>query len=573
MKKTDTTVSDLVTMIERGELLLPEMQRRYVWRAPRVRDLLDSLYRGYPSGSILVWESDQPVPTQGAAVSQQASSWAGHKLLLDGQQRLTSLSAVLRGEPVNVRGRRRAIDILFNLDHPEGAPVELTEEDSDIDSPLEDAGLEDEEDDDQSERTLQERLNQRTFVVASKSLRALPNWISVSDVLGGKKGDWELLKEKLAGPDDPRFDSYMRRIQRLRKIRDYPYVVQVLERGLSYEEVAEIFVRVNSLGVKLRSSDLALAQITAKWRDSLRLFEEFQEECEQSWFTLDLGLLVRGLVVFATGQSRFKTVGNLSLRDMQDGWEKAKRGIRFAIDYLRTNADIEDESLLSSPFFYFPIAAYAVKHDERVTDEATRGLLHWLLVANARGHYSSSAETTLDVDLNILFRGGHPKDLTQVVQQKYGRLKVDAADFEKRGVRNALFATAFLAMKANGALDWESGLGLSLTHQGRLHYIEHHHVFPKSLLQKAGYEKAEINEIANLAFITGRANRRIGNKPPEQYLAEIVARRGKKALEDHCVPADPALHRMERYREFLAERRRLLAEVVNGHFERALASA
>ena len=111
MNKVDISVNQLVGMIERGELRLPEMQRRYVWRATRVRDLLDSLYRGYPSGSILVWETEQEQPTRGLAVTQNQSPFAGHKLLLDGQQRLTSLSAILRGEPVQVRGRRRDIDI------------------------------------------------------------------------------------------------------------------------------------------------------------------------------------------------------------------------------------------------------------------------------------------------------------------------------------------------------------------------------------------------------------------------------------------------------------------------------
>jgi uncharacterized protein with ParB-like and HNH nuclease domain len=84
-------------MINRGELRLPELQRRYVWPATRVRDLLDSLYRGYPSGAILVWETPDDVPSRDLAIEQHTSVFGGHKLLLDGQQRLTSLSAVLRG--------------------------------------------------------------------------------------------------------------------------------------------------------------------------------------------------------------------------------------------------------------------------------------------------------------------------------------------------------------------------------------------------------------------------------------------------------------------------------------------
>src|ERR1700749_397399 len=123
-------------MYKRGELRLPEIQRHYVWKATRVRDLLDSLYRGYPSGSILMWETDEPVPTRDFAIAQETTAFAGRKLLLDGQQRLTSLTAVLNGELVNVRGRKRPIDILFNLDHPDGPPTEGLEVEGDEESPL-----------------------------------------------------------------------------------------------------------------------------------------------------------------------------------------------------------------------------------------------------------------------------------------------------------------------------------------------------------------------------------------------------------------------------------------------------
>src|SRR6516225_6428922 len=139
MAKAEASVEELVGMIERGELRLPEMQRRFVWRATRVRDLLDSLYRGYPSGAILLWETDEQVPLQEMAVTQQTSPYQTSRLLLDGQQRLTSLSAVIRGEPVKVRGRRRPIDLLFNLEHPDELAV-VTEVD-------EDGADEDEEDD------------------------------------------------------------------------------------------------------------------------------------------------------------------------------------------------------------------------------------------------------------------------------------------------------------------------------------------------------------------------------------------------------------------------------------------
>ena len=174
MPKVDTTVRELVDMVGRGELRLPEMQRRYVWRATRVRDLIDSLYRGYPSGAVLVWETDQDAPTRDLDVAQSKSAFQTHKLLLDGQQRVTSLRAVLCDEPIKVRGRKKPIDILVNLEHPEGAPVELTEVDDDSEPPLladEESALDDEDDEADD---LQQRLRKRTFVVASKALAAIP---------------------------------------------------------------------------------------------------------------------------------------------------------------------------------------------------------------------------------------------------------------------------------------------------------------------------------------------------------------------------------------------------------------
>jgi uncharacterized protein with ParB-like and HNH nuclease domain len=93
MAKQEASVEELVMMIERGELRLPEMQRQYVWRSTRVRDLMDSLYRGYPSGAILLWETDEDVPQRQFSVKQVNNPYQSVRLLLDGQQRLTSLSA------------------------------------------------------------------------------------------------------------------------------------------------------------------------------------------------------------------------------------------------------------------------------------------------------------------------------------------------------------------------------------------------------------------------------------------------------------------------------------------------
>lgn len=561
MAKVDISVRDLVQKVRSGELRLPEMQRRFVWTAPRVRDLLDSLYRGYPSGSVLVWETDQEQPTRDLAVTQDRSPFHGHKLLLDGQQRLTSLAAVTSGQPVHVRGRQRPIDILFNLEHPESVE-EATEVDEDEDSSsIEGTELSPEEELD--DHTLSERLKRLAFVVYARSIAQDPNWIAVTDVFSGR-GDWDLLKNRVDGPGDPRFAKYSDRLARLRKVMDYQYVMHVLDRSLAYEEVAEIFVRVNSLGVKLRGSDLALAQITAKWPNSLRLFESFQEECEEHWFDLDLGVLVRALIVFATRQSRFKTVGSLTEEQLREGWDRAKTGIEFAINFLKSNALIEDETLLSSPLFVIVIAVAGQVREFRLSESDERGLLLWLYVANAKGHFSrGSQETILDSDLSVLFKEHSVRRLVDSLRLQFGRLDVLPEDFVGKNWRSSLYSTAFVAMKRAGARDWKTGLGISLIAQGKQHYIEGHHIHPKSLLHRANVDSRLINEMANFAFIGSATNRWISNRSPDSYLPEIVAERGEEELRRHAIPLDRDLWRIENFIGFLEARRLLLAAHIN----------
>jgi hypothetical protein len=565
MGKTDIKVKELVSLIKNGDLRLPEMQRRYVWKSTRVRDLLDSLYRGYPSGSILVWETDMEQPTQEMSVSQKESPFAGHKLLLDGQQRLTSLTSIISGEPVTVRGKIKPIEIMFNLEHPESL-YEYTEVSDDASSGSEVDDVEDIEDE-EDDMNLQERLGHMTFVVASRSLAQQKNWIQVSKVFNGMS-DAEILKSAgVVSFEDNRYEKYSQRIQKLRSILDYTYNMHVLPKDMGYEEVTEIFVRVNSLGVKLRGSDLALAQITSRWNNSLKLLEEFQEECEEHWMTLDFGTLVRSMVVFATDQSRFNKVASIPISRFKEGWEKAKEGLRFAINFLKLNANIEDESLLSSPFFFIVIAYFGMLRNEKLTPEEVNKLKYWLYLANAKGRYSrGSSESILDVDLKILKQGGTADDLIRALDQQFGRLTFNVNDLIGRGVGSPLFSLLFIALKTKGAKDWYSSIQIALNPIGKSHSIQYHHIFPKSLLKNI-YEKSEINEITNMAFIAGKTNQSISNKPPKVYLQSIINSNRAKTITDQYVPMDEDLFEISNYRAFLEKRRTMLIDMLNSFVE------
>jgi hypothetical protein len=187
-------------------------------------------------------------------------------------------------------------------------------------------------------------------------------------------------------------------------------------------------------------------------------------------------------------------------------------------------------------------------------------------MANAKGHFSGSSETVLDNDVSILFKGGGPNELLDALRQQVGRTSFEASDFVGRSSRNPLFPVVYLALKQRGAKDWQSGLGISLTHSGKVHCISFHHIFPKSLLPAAGYEGSEINEIANLAIISGSANRSLSNKPPSVYFPDVVEKRGEEALTSQCIPTDEQLWLIENYRQFLETRRANLARVLNDFF-------
>lgn len=561
MAKAEATVEELVGMIERGELRLPEMQRRYVWRSTRVRDLLDSLYRGYPSGAILLWETDEEVPLQDFAISQHTNPYQSTRLLLDGQQRLTSLSAVIRGEPVHVRGRRRPIEILFNLDHPDNLEVVTEVNEDGVDGEDEQQRIEDEAD--SSEDDLQRRFNRMTFVVATKKLEQLPQWVRVSEVFKND-GDIGFLKRAgIEGLDDPRAEKYMQRLQRLRRVRRYAYRMDVLERKLSYDEVTEIFVRVNSLGTKLRSSDLALAQITAKWRGALKVLQGFQAQCKKTGFDLDLSIHLKNLIAFATGQSRFHTVGGLSVETLQAAWRESVRGMEFALNFLKSNVQLDSPALLSSPFLVITLGYYGHLRDYEISAQEERELRHWLLVANAKGRYSrGSSETLLDQDLATLRQQGGTTELLDRLRLQVGRLDVAPGELEGRTQRSALFKTMFLAFRARGARDWRSNLVIALGHRGSQHRLQFHHVFPKMVL-KSSYTTREADDIANLAFIGGKTNRQILDTPPKKYFPALIRKAGTAPFEMQCIPTESKLLGVDDYRQFLGERRRLVAGRLN----------
>ena len=565
MSKQEMSVNQLVANIEKGYIQKPEMQREYVWRATRVRDLLDSLYRGYPSGTILLWETDTDAPTSDFAIATEKNSTTRPLLLLDGQQRLTSLSSVIRGEPIFVRERRklRQIEILFNLEHPDEL-VTITEIDDAPEASFQSSVDDDMED--EEEETIQDRLNQFTFIVSTPQLANAANWVNVSEVFKSHSDAEFLKKAGITSLDDPLYTKYSDRLKKLRQIREYSYRLDVLEPTLSYEEVTEIFIRVNSLGVKLRSSDLALAQITAKWRNSLILFQEFQSEVhEQRGLYFDLGFFVKSLVISATGQSKFKTLGSLSKDELEAGWEIAKKNITFALNFVTSNLKIDSLALLSSPFIVHTIAYWGEKNNGKVSQAESSAMRRWALIANTKSYYSSSAESKLDADLLALRSGSGADNLLERLETQLGRLDVTEAEMIGKTVSSGYFKAMFIAFREDGAKDWYSKLEISVKHRGNEDKLQFHHIFPKAFLKQhyPDLRRNQVNDISNLAFIGGKTNREISAKPPAEYLKKIIDSKDVELLILQAIPTEGEILDTYSYDDFLLKRRKTIVKRIN----------
>jgi hypothetical protein len=189
----------------------------------------------------------------------------------------------------------------------------------------------------------------------------------------------------------------------------------------------------------------------------------------------------------------------------------------------------------------------------------------YTLLANAKGRWSrGSSESTIDQDLAILRDGGGPQQLLERLTSQVGRLEIHPGDLEGRNSQSALFKTMFLAFAEDGAQDWWSKLSISVKHAGAQDRLQFHHIFPKGYLRKCDpdIKGSLVDDIANLAFISGKTNRSISDGAPAGYLAKLVNEQSEN-LSTQQVPLAVALYDFEHYMEFLRERRVLIAQRLN----------
>jgi hypothetical protein len=492
----DKEIQALVTDIKDGKLLLPEMQRGYVWKSIQVRDLFDSLYHNYPSGQLLVWETEDLPHSRTTSLGGVSSEGRHPQLLLDGQQRLTSLAAVMLGTPLQVRDFNKPIDIVFNLS---------TEQ----------------------------------FAVAGVQHRGEGSrWISLTKLY--TKGAMSVLMEVKLDPSDPEAQQIFERLTRLDNIKRYKYRVIVIEK-LSYNEVTHIFVRINSGGTTLNTADLALAQISSRWRGVTQELDAYLQKVRERGLEMDVGILLRAMAVFLTGQSSpslffRRERQEITVDELKSTWERVKHSLDRAISFIVSNCLIDQLDMLTTNYVLVPLAAYFDRFGDELNPEQLRQLQRWAYMALFWNRYSGASETALEQDVAALKQEQPIQAMVRNLEDKIGvRRLVTERDLQGQRKNSAAMLLAYVVARHNDATDLFTGMALDGSQS-----IEFQHIFPKAVLRgrySSRKDSAIIDHVANFVFVTTSASSRIGNRPPEKYLPELDAGR----LRAQHVPLDPTL--------------------------------
>jgi hypothetical protein len=512
----------LLDSIDQGTVVLPEFQRGYVWSRNQVKGLIQSLYQRFPVGGLLIWN------TQADVTELRGSSVAGTtnvKLLLDGQQRVTSLYGVLRGQPPQ-----------FFEDSAKA----------------------------QSFTGLYFHLEREAFEFYRKNtMEGDPLWISVTKLmLDGPESVTEALAEddEISKKD---YNAYVNRVQRLAGLKD----IDLHDENLSGTEmtvdvVVDIFNRVNSGGTKLSKGDLALARICALRPEARLELREIIERWRVAGFTFSLDWLLRCVNVIATGEARFEAMKNLSAEDFAVSLKKAEKSIDFLLNLISTRLGLDHDRVLLGHYGFPTMVRLVEAHGGTISDTATQNrLLYWYIQQGMWGRYSGSTESTIDSDLAAFDENGLD-GLIGALELWRGTLRVRPEDFDTQTVSSRFYPILYMLTRTNDSKDFCSGLPLSQHLLGKNSSLQVHHIFPKALLYEHGYTKNRVNAVANFAFLTGACNQSLGKRAPSDYFAEVNTNHGG-ALESQWIPADASLHDLDSYIEFLDARRRLLADATN----------
>ncbi|MBM9476469.1 DUF262 domain-containing protein [Nakamurella flavida] len=574
-KDTTYTLSGLIGDIRRGEVALPDIQRPFVWPAAKVRDLFDSMYRGFPVGYLLFWETGAGAGTR--QIGTDVKQAAPRLLIVDGQQRLTSLFAVLTGtQVVREDYTEWRIRIAF-------------------------------------------RPTDATFSVADAAIEKDPEFIPDVSALWGYAGrkktvraflDRLRTKRDITQAEEDRLDDA---IDRLYDLHNYPFKVVELSPDVDEEQVAEVFVRINSEGVKLNRADFILTLMSVFWDKGRAELEDFCRAAKQpsiakaspfNWFIQPQPpQLLRVSVALAFRRAVLKTVytllrgkdldtGQVSVDKRDEQFRELKAAQEHVLsltnwhEFLqcleragyRSGKMVTSESAVLYSYGLWLIG----RVDYGMSVQQLREVIaRWFFMVQVTGRYTGSFESQVESDLarfaNLNTADGFIEVLDRIVDDTLSAdywsitLPNDLATSASRSPALSSYIAALNILDADALMGTgkvRSRLDPAIVAQKG---IERHHLFPKGYLREALKitDTKQVNQIANMALVEWADNIAVSDDPPAKYWPAQVAARNfgeEKLAEQMRLHALPDGWTEMTYGDFLVARRKLMGAVVHDAF-------
>lgn len=531
-------IVNLLEGIKNLEIVLPEFQREYVWKKKQAKELFNSLFNDYPTGSLLFWDTNTPPEIKRNA--KAVKNVGIYKVILDGQQRLTTLFLICEDK----------------------IPPYYTEEDITNDP-----------------RDLHVNLHTGEFEFLNNKINGI-FWIKVSTIFTQGINTVSLIQNSDI-PDNEKFqilsivnDNYMK----IRNIKEKEYLYHTVPSTANIHKAIKIFDLINSQGTKLSNSDLALSHISGIWPQARNEFKNKNLNLKGSYeFSFGLDFYTRCLVITLSKSASLTDNKNLDYENLTkvqctDAWTKIAKAIDHLLPLLKNEASIFSSEELTSDYLILPILTYIIFKND-FSETIKNGFFYWMYLAILFSRYSGQTNQTIESDINTVLTYEDPiPQLVKDINYIKGRLHISPTDLENISTsKNPFYKILYIISRIN-AIDLLTGNKLNLP----LNKINNDiRIFSKEFLKDLEIYSNEkklneaYNDISNRVFILKEKNQDLSlfEDKPSEYL-KAISEKFPNALTYQFIPTDSKLWEIENYEKFLKERRISIAKSINSYISK-----
>ena len=540
----DLTIADLVQRFDTGDIMLPLMQRDYVWKPKKVVRLLDSLYKGWPIGSFYVWQTQDDPPTKNRVGKVRQRRLDGfYGFLLDGQQRLTSLSLAIQGEAEGELHQRGFFDL-------------------------------------ENERFY---LGGMTLTISKRVARADPLLVPLSDIIATSTGcDADVLKEiegivrslKEHGKLGKNEMCYRERLHKLGKLLTRP---ALCEEFIDHheEDAFELFSRLNKGGTSLSAGDVEAARLaSAATRKILEPMRNLVAERDMRALGINFVFLLRTLVTVHRGNCSFSKLPRNwagDTREVENSWKRTEKALRIAVQFLREDVGWTTRRWLPSTMALIPVVYLLAKSESSAFAEKDKAIVkRYLLVSGLRSLFRGSPETQVNTYVNsVRDADGKGTRLAQALFDRIPKNRLFAISSDDvrstAGPYSPLMQIYLAYLYAEDACSWPSGRSLRDVLHSELPSdpLAVHHIFPKHFMQERDFPIDKLNIMANYAVLSQADNAELGDGDPVDSWGSMKSNQKEFASLQLFFVADDSYLKPSAYDEYITFRAKKLAERLN----------